>query len=110
MKTNPMNQTNEVKTTIHTYEQGEPCFPFAILEVTETNNDDGITTQTFEPVLGNNRLCERQFKTKQMAEDYIESKPYELILGLIIHTLEMKEKFEKEQQELLKHKKNEVQQ
>lgn len=110
MEKNPMNQNNEVKTTIHTYEQGEPCFPFAILEITETLNEEGDTTQTFEPILGNNRLCETQFKSKQMAEDYIMSKPYELILGLIIHTLEMKEQFEKEQQELLKHKQDEVQQ
>lgn len=110
MKTIPMNQTNEIKTTIHAYEQGEPCFPFAILEVSETNNETGETTQTFEPILGNTRIGEVQFKTKYGAEDYIKAKSYDLILALIIHTLEMKEKFEKEQQELLKHKQNEVQQ
>ena len=109
MKTNPTIQTNETKTTIHSYEQGEDCFPFAILEQTEIINEEGETSQTFEPILGNNRLG-TQFIMKEMAEDYIKSKPYELILALIIHTLEMKEKFEKEQQELLKHKQNEVQQ
>lgn len=103
MKTIPMNQTNEIKTTVHAYEQGENCFPFAILEQTETDNETQETTQTFEPILGNKRLGEMQFKTKEEAEEYIMSKPYELILALIINTLDMKDKFEKEQQELLKH-------
>lgn len=103
-------ETKETKTTIHSYELGEPCYPFAILEVTEYDKETEETTQTFEPILGNNRMCETPFLNKRMAEDFIMSKPYELILALIIQTLEMKEKFEKEQQELLKHKQNEVQQ
>ena len=107
METKPMNQTNETKTTIHTYEQGNPCYPFSILEITETNNETGDTKQTFEPILGNIRICEIPFKEKEMTEEYIKSKPYDLILALIIHTMDMKERYIKEQQELLKNKENE---
>lgn len=104
METIETKQINEKSVTIHPYQQGEKCYPFAILEVTEVINENGDTTSTFEPILGDHRLCEEPFVTKEQAENYIKSKPYDLILALICNTLEMKEKFEKEQQELLKHK------
>lgn len=104
METTELKQTNEKSVTIHPYTQGEECYPFAILEITEVINENGDTTSTFEPILGEYRLCEEPFETKQQVEDYIKSKPYDLILALICNTLEMKKKFEKEQQELLKHK------
>lgn len=106
MKTIPTKQTNEKQTIIHAYEQGEECYPFAILEVIETINEDGDIVQTFEPILGNNKLGETWYKTKEEVEQYIKSKPYELILALICHTLEMKDQYEKEKQELLKLKQN----
>ena len=109
MKTIPTKQTNEKQTIVHTFEPEENGFPFAILEEIETN-EDGTTSSTFEPILGQNKLGEKQYETFEEVVNYIESKPYELIIALIVSMLEAKDKFEKEQQELLKLKQNEVQQ
>lgn len=109
MKTIPTKQTNEKQTIVHTFEPEEKGFPFAILEEIETN-EDGTTSSTFEPILGQNKLGEKKYKTFNEVVDYINSKPYELIIALMVSMLEAKDKFEKEQQELLKLKQNEVQQ
>lgn len=93
--------------TIHTSEPNDDIFPFGILETTTTNENNKTTTSS--PILGNNLVSEKVFNTPAECKEYIRSKPYELILALICNTLEMKEKWEKEQQELLKIKQNEVQ-
>ena len=109
MKTIPTKQTNEKQTIVHTFEPNEKCFPFTILEEIEAN-EDGTTSSTFEPILGQNKLSEKKYETLKEVVDYIDSKPYELIISLVVSMLEAKEQFEKEQQELLKLKQNEVQQ
>ena len=108
MKTIPTKQTNEKQTIIHTFEPEEKGFPFAILEEIETT-EDGTTTSKFEPILGSNKLSEKKFETFNEVIDYIDSKPYELIIALVVSMFEAKEQFENEQIELLKHKQNEVQ-
>lgn len=106
MKTIPTKQINEKQVTIHQSELGEETYPFAILEASEVN-EEGQTESIFEPILGNNRFSEVNFKTKEETIDYIKSKPYDLILALICHCIEMKDNFEKEQQNLKNLRKNE---
>lgn len=106
MKTIPTKQTNEKQTIVHTFEPNEKCFPFAILEEIETN-EDGTTSSTFEPILGQNKLGEKKYRTFNEVVDYIDSKPYDLIIALMVSMLEAKDQFEKEQVELQKIKENE---
>lgn len=108
MKTIPTKQTNEKQTIIHTFEVGEKEHPFAILEEIETS-ENGKEIKTFEVICGHNKISEKKFNNFEMAHDYLMSKPYELIMGLIVSILDAKDQFEKEQVELLKHKQNEVQ-
>lgn len=56
--------------------------------------------ETFKIILGNSIVSERTFDKKEDAIRYINSKPYELITSLICITLELKEKYEKENQEV----------
>ena len=109
MKTIPTKQSNEKQTIVHTFEPEEKGFPFAILEEIVTNEDETITS-TFEPILGSNKLSEKKYETLEEVVNYINSKPYELIIALIVSLLDAKDQFEKEQQELLKLKQNEIQQ
>lgn len=106
METQTFEQENK-QIAVHTFEENESCFPFAVLETTTINEEKEI--KTFEPVLGNKRIVATTFETMGECVDFINSKPYPLILALICDTIEMKEKWEKEQQELLKTKQNEIQ-
>lgn len=101
MNTIPLKQSNEKSTTIHTFEETETCYPFAILEENEVN-EKGETTTTFQPVLGNTKVTNETFENLVDVTNYIESKPYNLIFALICHCMEMKDNFEKEQQQLKK--------
>lgn len=47
--------------------------PFAIIK--------NITTGKCFPAIGNNRMCEKNFKTMQAVENYINEKPWDLMLN-----------------------------
>ena len=103
MKQTKLNNSNEKTFTVHPYEQGTELFPFSILEETKVINEQGDTESTFEPIIGNTRIGETKFETKEEAKDYIASKPYELTMALVMHMIELHENF-KNQQEILRQK------
>lgn len=69
-------------------------YPFAILE--ETTSKD-IEDTTYKVVLGNKICDEKIFDTLVECENYIASKPYSLIIALFLHTIELIENFNKQQ-------------
>lgn len=81
-----MQLQDEVITKVHDVKYA----PFKVLQ----QND------TFKIILGNSIVSERTFNNKVDAIKYINSKPYELITNLICITLELKEQYEKEMQEI----------
>lgn len=105
MQTQTFQQENKT-ITIHTSTPNDDTFPFGVLETTTTNENEEKTECS--PVLGNNLVSEKVFNTPAECKEYIRSKPYDLILALVCNTIEMKEKWEKEQQELLNSKQNET--
>lgn len=82
-----MQLQDEVITKVHDVKYA----PFKVLQ----QNDK------FKIILGNSIVSERTFDKKEDAIRYINNKPYELITNLICITLELKQQYEKEKQEIL---------
>ena len=83
-------QVNEMKTAIHQLENKD-CFPFAVLEVEDNEQ------HFFTPVLGNSLTTDKKFESLEETENYIISKPYDLILSLVCETLKLHQNYETEQ-------------
>lgn len=92
-----MNPTNEMPTkattttTIHESKQ----FPFIIIETNTTKNEESNTY--YKIAVSNNILSDKAFETLKKAEEYITSRPWDLIINLIGLTYQMMKENEKSQ-------------
>lgn len=92
-----MNPTNEMPTkattttTIHESEQ----LPFLIVEETTTKDEESNTN--FKIAVGGNIMSDKAFATKEEAEEYIASRPWDLIINLMGLTYQIMNEHEKPQ-------------
>ena len=80
METKPTNEMPIKATTSTTIHQSKQ-FPFVIVEFTTTKDEESSTH--YEIAVGNLIMSDKAFTTKEMAEEYIASKPWDLIINLI---------------------------
>lgn len=82
-KTNEMPTKATTTTTIHESKQ----FPFVIVEKTTTQEEH--EEKTYFIGLAGQIISENQFDSKDDAEDYIASRPWDLIINLVGTTIKL---------------------
>ena len=78
-------------TTIHESNQ----MPFSIVEFTTTKDEESNTH--FEVAVNNQIMSDKAFATKEEAEEYIASRPWDLIINLMGLTFQIMQDNEKSQ-------------
>ena len=91
MKEKLNEMPTKATTTTSTHESKQ--FPFVIIEQTETKNEK--EKKKFYIGLAGAIISEKVFSKIESAEKYIESRPWELILGIVGRTFEIMQENEK---------------
>lgn len=103
------NEKTTLTTSVNTFEPHEPYFPFSIVKFAQTEEEKEVSKK-YKIALGNTLVDENEFETLEDALEYIEEKPYSLILALICHSIELHDNYKVQEEQILKTKENEVQQ
>ena len=100
------NEKQTLTTSVHTFEPHEPYFPFSVVKFAQTEEEKEISKK-FKIALGNALVDENEFETLEDALEYIEEKPYSLILALICHSIELHDNYKTQDEQIKQQKENE---
>lgn len=103
------NEKQTLTTSVQTFEPNEQYFPFSVVKFAQTEDEKEVSKK-YKITLGNTLVDENEFETLEDALDYIEEKPYSLILALICHSIELHDNYKKQEELIKKTKENEVHQ
>lgn len=100
------NEKTTLTTSVNTFETNEPYFPFSVVKFAQTEEEKEVSKK-YKIALGNTLVDENEFETLEDALEYIEKKPYSLILALICHSIELHENYKKQDELIKQTKENE---